>query len=65
MCIFCIRIYRCGRTDAGSSQHGLFTFIEVRTPLYSWHTKRNVFGARSRGHSARSRGHAFKGSGGG
>ena len=38
----------------------LFTFIEVWTPLCSWHTKRHIFGARSRGHSARSRGHAFQ-----
>ena len=27
--------------------------------MCSWHTKRHIFGARSRGHSARSRGHAL------
>ena len=32
-------MHECRQTDARSSQHALFSFVQVWMPLFSWHTK--------------------------
>ena len=35
-------MHECRQADAGNSQHARFSFVQVWTPLFSWHTKQKI-----------------------
>ena len=56
-------MHECRQTDAGNSQHAIFSFVRVWTPLFPGTPNKNGLnlGARSHSHSAHSRGHPLSG----